>query len=233
MGKSYAEVERFLQGWKPFAELAGTAQARHILALLAADKPEVRQRRLLAACDLYRLLRCYEALGLLREGRNERAEQFERLLSLRTADLAASIARGEQKEPLGLLQYCLEFGRHALPPRHTLMRGFILALFELDAGGVGMKYSLYPGGVLFTAGGKTHEEMVRELARQGLGGTPLAGGTIARTGRTAFLYDMASTAFRATNDPEAVKAPLLRWIRNTGGQDDKVELYFEAKRTGA
>jgi hypothetical protein len=229
---AYAAVERFLLGWKPFAELAGTMLAAQILALLGEPDAEARARHLASASDLYRLHARYRELGLYREGRNERAEQFERLLALRLEDFAAAIAAGEQKEQLALLQACFEFGRNAAPPRNGLMREFIYKLFELETGGLGVKYSLYPGGVLYTTAGKSHDEMAQDLARLGMGGAPVAGGTIGRTGEAAFAYDMASTAYKATNDPNAVKEPLLRWIRNTGGREDKVQLRFDARRPG-
>lgn len=233
MSDAYDAVERFLKGWKPFAELAGTLLGAQILALLAEHDLEARRRHLLSASDLYRLQARYRELELFRAGRNERAEQFERLLALSAEDFAAAIAKGEQKEPLALLQFCFEFGRHAAVPRNTLLREFILKLFELEVGALGVKYSLYPAGVLYTTAGKSHDEMAQDLARLGMGGAPVAGGTIQRTGQTQFLYDMASTAFKATNDPNAVKEPLLRAIRNSGGREDRVQLTFAAARPGA
>jgi hypothetical protein len=232
MSEPYASVETFLKGWKPFAELDGTMLGAQILALLSEDEAEVRRRHLLSASDLYHLHERYRELELFREGKNERADQFARLLSYPTAAFAAAIAKGEQKEPLGLLQFCFEFGRHAAPPRSGLMREFILKLFDLEIGTPGVKYSLYPAGVLYTTAGKSHDEMAQDLARLGMGGAPQAGGTIARTGHAAFSFDMASTAFKATNDPNAVTEPLLRAIRNTGGREDKVALRFAAARPG-
>jgi hypothetical protein len=230
---AYATVEQFLQGWKPFAELSGTMLAAQILALLGERDQEARRRHLLSASDLYRLHRRYEELELLRPGKNERAEQFERLLHEPIEAFAAAIAKGQQKEHLGLLQFCFEFGRHAAPPRAALMCEFIHKLFDLEIGGLGVKYSLYPAGVLYTSTGKSHDEMAQDLAKLGMGGAPVAGGTIARTGQLDFLYDMASTAYKATSDPNAVKEPLQRAIRNTGGQAEKVRLRFDASRATA
>jgi hypothetical protein len=221
---SFRTVERLLAGWKPFADLAGTMLAAQILALLRDGDPELRRAHLASASDLYRLHLRYAELGLLREGRNERAEQFARLLALSTDAFAAAIARGEQKEPLALLQACFEFGRHEAQARNVLMRQFILTLLELDVGALGVKYSLYPGGVLYTTAGKTHDEMAQDLAKLGMGGAPIAGGTIARTGQAEFHYDMASTAYKATNDPNAVKEPLLRAVRVSGGREDAFRL---------
>ncbi len=233
MSDAYATVERFLRGWKPFAELGGTMLGAQILALLAERDPEARRRHLASASDLYRLHRRYEELGLLRPGKNERAEQFERLLAEPVEAFAAAIERGEQKEHLTRLQFCFDFGRHAAPPRAALMREFIHKLFDLETGGLGVKYSLYPAGVLYTSTGKSHDEMAQDLAKLGMGGAPVAGGTIARTAQLDFLYDMASTAYKATNDPDAVKEPLLRAIRNTGGQEERVRLRFDATRSTA
>jgi hypothetical protein len=230
---AYDTVERFLAGWKPFADMAGSMLAAQLLALLAERDPEARRRHLASASDLYRLHERYRELELFRAGKKERAGQFERLLALPSEELAAAIARGEQKELLGLLQFCFEFGRHEVQPRQTLMRQFIFSLFELEQGSLGFKYSLYPGGVLYTSAGKTHDEMARDMARLGMGGAPVAGGTIARTGHAAFVYDMASTAYKATNDPNAVKEPLLHAIRVSGGRDDAVTLNFAAARPGA
>ena len=233
MSEAYDTVERFLKGWKPFAELGESTLGAQILALLAEEDAEARRHHLLSASDLYRLHARYRELELFREGKNERAEQFERLLALPTAEFAQAIAKGQQKEPLALLQFCFEFGRNAGPPRNALMREFILKLFELEVGALGVKYSLYPNGVLYTTAGKTHDEMAQDLAKLGMGGAPVAGGTIQRTGHADFLYDMASTAYKATNDPNAVKEPLLKAIRNSGGREDKVTLRFAAARPGA
>jgi hypothetical protein len=232
MTDAYDAVERFLKGWKPFAELEGTILAAQILALLAEPDVEARRRHLSSASDLYRLHERYRELELFRDGKNEKAEQFQRLLELDVAAFAAAVARSDPKEHLGLLQFCFEFGRHAVPPKQNLMREFIHKLFDLGVDALGVKYSLYPGGVLYTTAGKSHDEMAEDMARLGMGGAPVAGGTIQRTGHAEFLYDMASTAYKATNDPNAVKEPLLRAIRNTGGQEDKVALRFAAARPG-
>ena len=233
MSDAYASVERFLKGWKPFAELSGTMLAAQILALLAEGDPEARRRHLASASDLYRLHRRYEELGLLRPGKNERAEQFERLLTEPIAVFAQAIGDGAQKEHLSRLQFCFEFGRHAAPPRVTLMREFIHKLFDLETGALGVKYSLYPGGVLYTSAGKSHDEMAQDLAKLGMGGAPVAGGAIARSAQLEFVYDMASTAYKATNDPAAVKEPLLRAIRNSGGEEQRVRLRFDTGRATA
>lgn len=228
-----AIVERFLKNWKPFAELGGTALPGQVLALLEEPDPEARRRHLLAASDLYRLHERYRELELFREGRNEKAEQFERLLRVSAAEMAAAIERGAQKEHLALLQFCFEFGRHPQAPRHSLMRAFILRMLALPPGGLGFKYSLYPEGVLYTSAGKTHDEMAQDTVRLGMAGKPIAGGTFSRTGEREFVFDMASTAFKATNDPAAVSEPLLRWIRNTGGREDRITLRHDDTRERA
>lgn len=233
MSESVAAIERFLQGWKPFAELAGTTLPAQMLALLGEADPEARRRHLHAASDLFRLHERYRELELFREGKNEKAEQFQRLLALPAEEFAAALARGEQKDYLGLLQFCFEFGRHAVPPRHNLMREFIYKLLDMEVGALGIKYSLYPGGVLYSSAGKSHDEMAQDFARLGMGGAPIAGGTIARVGPAQFTYDMASTAYKQTSDPAAVSEPLRRWVRNTGGREDKVALRHDDARASA
>ena len=102
MSDAFSSVERFLNGWKPFAELSGTTLAAQILALLRDAEHEARRQHLLSASDLYRLHDRYQALDLFREGKNERAEQFERLLRISTAEFAAAIEKRFVQVPVPL-----------------------------------------------------------------------------------------------------------------------------------
>ncbi len=231
MNADFQVVEAFLSGWKPFADLpAGTALRDQILAFLGEVRPEERRRHFASASDLYRLHNRYRELELFREGKNEKAEQFERLFRLSIAEFATAIEENRQKEHLGLLQFSFEFGRHEVAPRHNLMREFIYKLFEMDIAAVGIKYSLFPGGVLYSSAGKSHDEMARDYTRLGMGGAPMAGGVIARAGMTEFLYDTNSTAYKSTGDPAVVKDSLSQWIRNTGGREHKVRIRLDTTR---
>ena len=228
-------VESFLAGWKPFAELPrGLALPGQMLAFLNETRPEERRRHFAAASDLYRLHERFRTLGIFREEKNEKADGFETLFALSLADLAAAIEARKQKELLGLLQFCFEFGRHEAPPRQYVLREFISHLFDREIHAPGLKYSLYAGGLLYTGGGKTHDEMAADFARFGLGGgRPVAGGEFVRTDTLAFRYDLGSSAFRAAGDPLAVKEALLKGIRSNGGRDDLVTVELVGARPGA
>jgi len=217
-------IKGFLQGWRPFAELEGHPVGKQgVLAVLGANGVENRREQLTKYCDLYRLHGVYRELKMLRDGRNEKAERFEALATLSAAELAEAIGAGTQKDLMGLIQFCFEFGRHEVPSKHHIMREFLLTLFRLKVGDPDMKYTFFGGGVLYTDGGKTHDEMVRDFARLGLGGgQPLAGGVISRKDTLSYTLDISSTAYRGTNDPKLVREALLRWVRTTGGDPDKL-----------
>lgn len=222
-------VKQFLED-RPFVELAGAPLAAQTLALLGERSPARRSKRLVAISDLYRLHVVYGELGILREGGSEKVDRFAQLLALPLEDVAAAVETGDTQSLLDLLLFCLELGPHRLEPRHTLMRRFLLQVFSLKKHGVAMKYSLYTGDVLYSASGKTHDELARDLARLGMTGPPLAGGSIVRSEPLTFVFDLGSTAYKATNNPEAVRGPLLHWIRNTGGREEQVRLQYDDRQ---
>lgn len=229
MTHAYETVKEFLERWRPFADLAATPVAAQILALLGEPDAAARGQKLAGLSDLYRLHVLYRELNMLRNGRNEKAERFAELLSLPLDDFAAAVVDGEPQSYLDLLQFCLEFGRYRLDSRQALMRRFLLQVFSLQKLGLGMKFSLYPGEVLFSTAGKTHDELAQSLARLGMGGPPLAGGTITRKAALEFHFDLKSTAYKATDNPEAVRGPLLRGIRITGGREDLMNLIYDER----
>jgi len=105
--------------------------------------------------------------------------------------------------------------------------------FTLEVGAAPIKYSAYGGGVLYSGGGKSHDEMARDFVRYGLGGgQPQAGGLLSRTAPLTFVYDVSSTAFRS-GDPNQVREGFLQWLRNTGGDTDKVTITLDSTRTDA
>lgn len=234
VAEALKEIEGFLMGWKPYAELPGDIMLQaQILAFLAAPEREERRRHLSAASSLFTLHERYRELEIFRSGRNERAERFEELLALDASQLAAAIREKRQKDLLGLIQFCFEFGRHPAQPKQLLMRDFLLTVFAMEVGAVPIKYSAYGGGVLYSGGGKTHDEMARDFVRYGLGGgVPQAGGLFYRPEPLRFVYDVSSTAFRS-GDPGQVREGFLQGLRNTGGDLDKVSISLDTTRMNA
>lgn len=234
MQTSLHVVETFLKGWKPFTDIpADTLLPAQILAFLAAQDTEERRTHFTAASTLYRLHQCYRDLEIFREGHNEKAERFGDILKLNVAEFAAAIAEQRQKGHLGLLQFCFEFGRHPVQPKHLLMREFLLMAFGLELGVTPVKYSAYGGGVLYSAGGKSHDEMARDFIAYGLGGSPpQAGGLLSRLAPLTFVYDVSSTAYQSGN-PDQVRQGFLQWVRNTGGDAEKITMTLDTTRTDA
>jgi len=219
-----AAIERFLQGWAPFGALPPGSRARtSLLRFLAAQAQEERQRALQYASPLYRIQSQYEKLGILRADRP--ADPFAELLSLEREKLALAIRQGTAQDLLALLQRAFEFGRTPVPPAQQAARTFLQEFWSLQAHGPNMKYCLYPSGIPYSGGGKTHEEMARQFVSDGLGGgQPQCGGQIARDTPLDFTFDLSSTAFRGGSQPDAVRQAVLRSIRATGGDDAKVVL---------
>lgn len=227
-------IQSFLEGWKPFAELPADLTLRgQILEFLGESDPMVRKRHFASANGLYRLHNRYRELEMSREDKSGRTEQFELLFTLDLAEFAAAIERKEQKNWLVLLQFCFEFGRYQVPPRHHLMREFIHHMLDQEINAAPIKYSVYGDGVLYSGGGKTHDEMAQDFIKLGMGGgRPVAGGLLSRTGTYEFLYDLSSTTFRG-GDPALVTEGLARWIRGTGGREDKIKIKLDTTRMEA
>ena len=77
--------------------------------------------------------------------------------------------------------------------------------------------------MLYSGGGLTHEEMAKKFNDLGLGqGNPLGGGEIQRPAKLAFIYDVASSAFVTVMKPKFVEESLLRWVRLTGGMEERI-----------
>lgn len=228
-------VEAFLAGWRPYAELPQRHPLRRdIPAVLGAGSRSAREARFARANSLYALQCRYRELGVLREPPGERARQFEALLDLSLAALARAIEAGDAREHLRLLQYTFEFGRHPVPAQQTVVRGFLLELLGLEVRAPAMKYSLYPNGVLYTGGGKTHEEMAREFVTAGYGGgLPAGGGLLWRTDTLAYTFDLSSTAFGTPADVATVAKALKRAIRQTGGDEARFAFTPDRRRTPA
>lgn len=225
-------VQEFLQRWRPFTELPKHGRLRHaVWAFLQTEDTEERRRIVAQHSELAKLHALYAEAGVLREERTERDAVQERLLALSVPDFARAIAAGDAGEYTTLLQEGFEFGRKETPMRQQLLRGFLTELFSQPLRGAPMKYSMYPNGVFYSGGGKTHEEMVREFSAQGYGGgLPAAGGQITRTEPLVFVYDLSSTAYRRTGHPKDVADNLKRAVRQTGGREDKVRFELDDVR---
>lgn len=221
-------IERFLRNWMPFAMLPPGNRARSsILRFVAAESQEDRALELRYASILYRLHEQYAELGMLLADRP--ADSFRQLMAMSREQIALDIRQGDAQEFCYLLQRAFEFGRQPVPPQHTAARQFLREMFALQPGGTYLKYCIYPNGIPFSGGGKTHEEMAREFVATGLGrGLPLCGGAIYRIEPYRFTFDMSSTAFRTSLRPEGVRQAILRWVRTTGGDEQRLALTYES-----
>lgn len=222
------EVRAFFSNWSPFSEMDSQVLPGQILSFFEAGTPADSRRALSNASSLFRLHECYRELGIFREGQNERAERFDELLALSVEDLAASIREGRQRDHLGLIQFCFEFGRHQATPRNDVVRQFIHRALNLPVGGKTMKYSLFIGNVLYASEGKTHDEMAEDFKNLGLAGQPVCGGRLKRPAQLEIQYDVNSSAYR-TGDPGQVRDALLRAIRASGGAENDVTIKLEER----
>jgi hypothetical protein len=215
-------IEKFLAGWAPFAQLPADSAVRSALMhFFAADCPEERRQALERVNPASRLLRIYAELGIARNA----GDPAQELLELSPQKMAAAIRQSATQEPLALLQRHFEFGRTPAVPNQQAGRRFLLEFWSLAVGAPAMKYCAYAKGLPFSAGGKIHEEIAREFIRARYGsGNPLCGGSIVRRAPLGFEFDTSTTVFRSGMRPEEVKQGILRSIRATGGDDDKVKL---------
>lgn len=219
-------IERFLLNWMPFAMLPPGSRARtSILRFVAADTLEDRERAIRYASVLFRLQEQYRELGILRTDRA--VDPFRDLLAIPRPQMAVNTRQGDTQELCHLLQWAFEFGRHPVAPQHHAARTFLRDLLALQPGGPYMKYCIYPNAIPFSGGGKTHEEMAREFVATGLGGgLPQCGGALYRIAPLRFTFDMSSTAFRTSLRPEGVRQAILRWVRATGGDEQRIALDY-------
>jgi hypothetical protein len=225
-----------LTTWKPLAELpAGNEKRRAVEDFLSAATNEERRVALERGNTLFRLHNIYKELGILRENPGEKARDFAALIATPNGELHAALRGGGGSAPLlALLQEVFEFGKGAVHPKYEAVRSCLLELWRLEPRGPSMKYSLYPNGIIYSGGGKTHEEMAREFVAQGYGaGVPQAGGQIFRTGALDFVFDLSSTAFRASGTrPVDIASAFHRWLRVTGADESKVRFIYHPPAGG-
>ena len=231
MAQPLAEVRAFLENWKPFASIAASSPIRRdIVMLLEATRPEDRQEILQRVNPLYKLQRTYSEMGILREVETGKADTFAKLMSLSVAEFAKAIAGGQQKAFLTLILDGFEFDRAAIAPNQAALRQFLVHFWALRAGAPAIKYGAYPNNLLFSAGGKTHEELAREFKEKGFGsGQPAGGGFIIRLGPLAFAYDTYSAAIKSGDQRQYVGDSIRRAIRITGGDDTKVQIAYKER----
>jgi hypothetical protein len=223
-----AAIRGFLENWKPYATLpADDPLRREILAFLEARDPAARQEMLARLNTLYRLHRIYGELGILREGESAKVAIFSQLIALSAAEFAEAIRGQRQKPFLTLLLEGFEFERAAAAPNQLAARQFLAHFWTLRVGDPPLKYGIYPNGVLFSSGGKSHDELAREFTKRGMGsGMPVGGGFMARQATLAYAYDTHSQ-FMKSGDPRALVAESLRrWIRLSGGDEGKVQISY-------
>jgi hypothetical protein len=228
-------VAQTLSAWSTLGKVPHGSSIRQVIErFLNATTPETRRAVLARESSLLRLQDLYRELAILRPDPGERSRELAALLVMANEDILAAIRGNGKAEALLLLQSCFEFGKGAHHAKHEAARLCLLELWALHAGGPNMKYALYPNGILFSGGGKTHEEMARKFISEGHGGgPPQAGGLMTRTGPLAFAYDLSSTAFRANGvQPSHIGAAFKRWLRNTGADETKVSFNYAPESGG-
>jgi len=215
--------------WKPWAQLPqGSELRKSIEDFLTASSTDSRRTALERGNPLYRLQNVYRDLGILRDDAGEKSRDFASLLATANNEIHAALRGSGSPQLLALLQQAFEFGRGEVHPKYEAVRICLLELMRLEAGGPSMKFAIYPNGIIYSGGGRTHEEMARAFVANGYGaGVPQAGGQIYYTGNLTYQFDLSSTAFRASGtQPAQIGAGFLRWIRVTGGDDSKVRFIY-------
>jgi hypothetical protein len=214
-------IDKFFAGWATFVQLPAGPVRAAVTKFIAAESPEERRSALEAVNPTGRILRAYAEFGILREAADPTGE----ILALSPAKLASAIRASATQEPLGLLQKYFEFGRTPPVPNQQAARTFLQEFLALAIGAPAMKYCIYAKGLPFSAGGKSHEEIARQFVAHGYGsGNPLCGGLIARRQPLIYEFDTSTTVFRSGIRPDEVKQGILKWIRATGGDDEKLAL---------
>lgn len=224
-----------LSTWKPWAQLPATSPTRRAVEdFVSAATVEERRLALERGNALFRLQNIYKELGILRADPGEKARDFAALIATPNGELHAALRNGSAPGLLNLLQQVFEFGKGATHPKYEAVRNCLLELWRLEPHGPSMKYSLYPNGIIYSGGGKTHEEMAREFVAHGYGaGVPQAGGQIFRTGTLEFAFDLSSTAFRASGtQPAHIVQAFQRWLRVTGADESKVRFIYRPPTGG-
>lgn len=228
-----AEVRAFFEIWKPFASLAPDDPLRNeIFAFLSTSSTEDRRHILARANSLFMLHQTYRDLGILRETESAKVGAFVQLIGLSASDFAQAIKNQQQKPFLTMILEGFEFDRAAAAPNQLAARQFLTYLWGMRAGDPPIKYGVYSNGVLYSAGGKTHDELARDFTQKGFGsGMPVGGGFMARHGDLHFAYDTYSQFVKSGDQRQAVAESVKRWIRLSGGDDSKVQLGY-AERLG-
>ena len=225
MNDALQSVQKFLDQWKPYAEMGnGHPAKRGIRRFLESEEERARRDAIIRVNTQFYFFGLYSKLGIRRDGQQEKEERMEQLITMPVARMA-EIVEKEPKELLVLLQEGFEFGRFELDPQIRAVRQFLLVLWEQANNTTPFKYSIYPNGIMFAAEGISHDEMAIKFSKMGLGNSrPLGGGQMRRRDKLTFEFDTASTAFGTQLKPGFVVSSLRRWVRSTGGQDDQLEL---------
>ncbi|HEX7926781.1 MAG TPA: hypothetical protein VF678_04255 [bacterium] len=235
MSTGQAPVTNALAAWKPWAQLPPGSEVRQAVEdFLVATSADARRRALEQGNALFRLQNVYREMELLRADAGEKSREFAALLATSNGDLHGALRGAGSPNTLALLQQAFEFGRGEVHPKYEAVRTCLLEWTRLDAGGPSMKFAMYPNGIIFSGGGKTHEEMARLFVANGYGaGVPQAGGQIFCTGKFTYQFDLSSTAFRANGvQPAGIAAAFQRWIRVTGADESKVRFIYRPPAGG-
>lgn len=228
-----ADIRAFFQNWKPFASLPANDPLRgDIFAFLSSSTPAERKEILTRANDLFKLHQDYRELGILREAENAKVGAFVQLIGLSAEAFAQAIKNQQQKPFLAMILEGFEFDRAAAPPNQLATRRFLSYFWGMRTGDPPIKYGVYSNGVIYSAGGKTHDELARDFTQNGFGsGMPMGGGFMARQGDLHFAYDTYSQFVKSGDQRQMVGESVKRWIRLSGGDDSKVKLTY-ADRLG-
>ncbi len=224
-------VTAFLKEWKPIAELPpGNPLRRGLLRFVVAPDEAARRTLLAKTNELFALHQIYQELGIFREDEPPYAKDLEGLLALSVDEFAEGVREGNIRPFAETLQKGFQFGRYAVDSKHLAMRRFLLHLFQQEPGGAGLKYTVYPNGVIHGSHGKTHEEMSKEFSILGFGsGKPEFGGEFYRVALLDYAFDTGSTTYVANVDPSMVVQGVRRWLRLTGAQEKKVQLDYRKR----
>ena len=230
MSSAQEKVGEFLKQWKPIADLPpGNPVRRGVLRFMATDDSAQRASVLAKTNALYALHEQYREIGIFREDDPPHAADISALLGVTLDEFVQAIDNGKAQHILALIQKGFQFGRFEPDAKHVALRKFLLHLWRLRIGGPGLKYSMYGNGVLYTAGGLSHEEMAREYNQIGFGGDkPLFGGQFYRIEQLDFHFDTGSTTFARHVDPAKVEETVRRWVRLTGGDASRLALAYLA-----
>ena len=139
MSEKVFAVRTFLEGWKPYAQLPpGNPARRTINRFIETDETGERAKIIARTNLLFQLHEAYVHLGIRRKDADAKTEQFARLLAMPAGEMAGAIESEERRPFLELLQSGFEFGRSELEPRFAAVRRFMLDLWAMPIGGLGV-----------------------------------------------------------------------------------------------